>query len=558
MSRAAEKYIEGVLSGEILVSATTRMTFERHAKDLRNAPEQGWYFDKKAADKVLAFGKLLRHSPDKRSWVPFQPEPWQEAVMYIVFGWHKKDGTRRFTYAYIEIPKKNGKTTWSAVIANYLLWFDGENEAEVYMAATVEKQARLCFDKAKQMIDKSPPLAKRARMLTKNVSVMETASKMEPLGRDSESMEGINPSGAILDELHVWPNFEVFENLQSASVNRKQPLFWIITTAGRDKNLPCFTYRNLVIDILKGVKWQPDTFGVIYTIDEKDDWKDPRVWMKANPNWNISVIPERFESEFQGAMNDPTKEVSFKTKNLNIWVDAPEVWIPDEKWMACQHKTTDDDLRRKECWAGIDLASHVDLTALVLFFPEVKGHPVIKAFFWIPEDKIKEKEDRVDYRDWVSRKLITVTEGGIIDVDQMSDDVMKILKEYNVKLLSYDPYMMHHGVIQNIQKLGFPASKMNQYAQSLKNMSPPTKEFQRMVISGELDHMGNPVLRWNMRNVVILQDTNENIRPDKKRSAEKIDGIVAAITAIGGWMAVTGDQTGIIYKDHELRSVKMW
>lgn len=553
MSKIAEKYIEDVLSGEIMVSSTTRLTFERHVADMQVAPENGWYFDKKAVKKILDFCSILKHSPDKRSWVPFKPEPWQEAVMYIVFGWHKKDGTRRFNYAYIEIPKKNGKTTWAAVIGTYMLFFDGENEAEVYFAATIEKQAKICFNMAKRMIEKSPALAKRARLLTRNISYIDTASKMEPLGRDSASMEGINPSAGVIDELHVWKSFEVFENMQSASVSRRQPLFWIITTSGRDKNLPCFNYRALIIDILKGIKVQPDTFGIIYTLDETDDWKDPAAWAKANPNWNVSVLPERFQGEFQGAMNDSTKEVSFKTKNLNLWVDAPTVWIPDEKWQQCSHGTTDEMLLGKDCYAGLDLASSVDLNALVFFFPSVNGHPVIKAWFWVPEEKIKEKEDRVDYRNWVKKGFIKVTEGGIIDVDQQTTDIGAILKQYNVKLLAYDPYMAHHGVIQNLQKEGFPASKMSQYAQSLKNMSAPAKEFQKLVTSGVLDHMNNPVLRWMMRNVVILQDTNENIRPDKKRSTEKIDGIVAAITAIGGYLVTISGGPQEIYKNKELR-----
>ena len=251
MSRAAEKYIDEVLSGKVCVSKLTRLTFQRHRDDLQVAPEMGWYFDKQAVRKILDFFSLLKHSPDKRTWVPFKPEPWQEAIMYIVFGWHKRDGTRRFNYAYIEIPKKNGKTTWSAAIATYLLFFDGENEAEIYTAATVEKQAKICFNMAKKMIEKSPALARRAKILTRNVSYAEKACKLEPLGRDSSSMEGINPHGGVLDELHVWSSFEVFENMQSASVNRRQPLFWIITTSGRDKTLPCFGYRQLVIDILR-------------------------------------------------------------------------------------------------------------------------------------------------------------------------------------------------------------------------------------------------------------------------------------------------------------------
>lgn len=559
MIRRAEKYISDVLSGAIELSATTRLTFERHRADLLVAPENGWYFDKKAAEKVFGFCTLLKHSPDKRSWVTFEPEPWQAAIMYIIFGWQKKDGSRRFNYAYIEIPKKNGKTTFAAVFSNYLLFFDGEEEAEVYHAATVEKQAHICFDKAKRMIEKSPSLAKRARCLTNNVSIKATGSKMEPLGRDSESMEGINPSAAVIDEYHVftWKNNFVFENIQSATVNRRQPLVVIITTSGRDKDLPCFEYRNLCIEILKGIKKQDDTFAIIFTLDETDDWKDPAVWRKANPNWGISVLPNRFEDEFKGALNSRTKEVAFKTKNLNLWVDAPTVWIADEKWMECSHGLKYEDLKGQKCYAGIDLASHVDINALALFFPDVKGYAALRMFFWIPEDKIKEKEDRVDYAFWAKQKWISVTPGSIIDVDQQSEDLQRILKDYKVEGLAYDPYMAHHGIIQNLQKGGFPVQRLDLYQQSLKNMSAPTKEFEKLINSGTLEHFNNPVMRWMMRNIVILVDTNENIKPDKKRSREKIDGPIAAITAIGEYLTLTtgAEEKKIYNHGHSVRFI---
>lgn len=558
MIRTAEKYIADVISGKVEVSETTRLTFLRHKNDLINAPENGWYFDKKAAQRVFDFCSLLKHSPDKREWVPFVPEPWQAAIIYIIFGWHKKDGTRRFNYAYIEIPKKNGKTTFAAVFSNYLLFFDGEEEAEVYHAATVEKQAHICFDKAKRMIEKSPSLAKRARCLTNNVSIQTTGSKMEPLGRDSESMEGINPSGAVIDEYHVftWKNNFVFENIQSATVNRRQPMVVIITTSGRDKDLPCFEYRNLCIEILKGIKKQDDTFAIIYTLDETDDWKDPEVWKKANPNWGISVLPDRFEDEFKGAINSKVKEVSFKTKNLNLWVDAPTVWIPDDTWMRCSHNLTYQDLKGQVCYAGLDLAASIDINALALFFPDVKGHPALRLYFWIPDAKIKEKEDRVDYGVWAKQGHINVTPGSVVDIDQQSEDLLEALKEYKVEGLAYDPYMAHHGIIQNLQKGGFPVGRLDLYQQSIKNMSAPTKEFEKIIASGELEHFNNPVLRWMLRNVVIIVDSNENLKPDKKRSREKIDGVVASITAIGEYLTLTtGGQSNEIYTEHSLRFV---
>jgi len=556
MIKTAEKYISDVLSRSVLVSETTRLTFERHQNDLLVAPENGWTFDKKAVQRVFDFCGFLKHCPDKKRWISFTPEPWQAAIIYIVFGWMKKDGTRRFNYAYIEIPKKNGKTTFAAVFANYLLFFDGEEECEVYCAATVEKQAHLCFDKAKRMIEKSPALAKRARCLTNNVSIQSSGSKMEPLGRDSDSMEGINPHGSIIDEYHVfkWSNNIVFENIQSATVNRTQPLIVIITTSGRDKDLPCFEYRNLCIDILKGIKIQDDTFAIIYTLDEEDDWKDPSVWKKANPNWNISVLPSRFQDEFKGAVNSSTKEVAFKTKNLNLWVDAPKVWIKDDRWMSCSHGLTYDDLLSKPCTAGLDLSSHVDLTSLALYFENINGHPAIRWWHWLPEEKVKEKEDRVDYARWAKEGHLTIMPGSVIDVDILSSDVLSILQQYEVLGLAYDPHMAHHGTIQNIMKGGFPVGKLDPYSQAHINMSAPTKEYEKIVMSGTLENFNNPILRWQMRNVAIYIDKNGNISPDKKRSREKIDGIVAGVMAIGEQLTLSTSGTKEI-NNYELRSV---
>jgi phage terminase large subunit-like protein len=554
MIRSAEKYINQVLSGEVNVSKTTRLTFERHKSDLLVAPENGWYFDKRSVERVFDFCKFLKHSPDKRTWVPFACEPWEAAIIYIIFGWKKKDGNRRFTYGYIEIPKKNGKTTFAAVFADYLLFFDGEEEAEVYCAASVEKQARICFAAAKKMIEHSPDLKKRTRILTKNINIPVTSSKMEMLGRDSESMEGINPSAAIIDEYHVWKNNEVFENIQSATVNRKQPLVIIITTSGRDKTLPCYNYRAICIDILRGIKRQDDTFAIIYTPDEKDDWKDPITWKKANPNYGVSVIPSRFKSEFEGAINDPRKEVSFKTKNLNLWVDAPEVWIPDDKWLLCSHGTKPDQLYKQPCFWGLDLASHVDINALALFFPNINGHPVLKMHYWIPEAKVAEQKDKVDYTTWVKQGLIHTTYGEVIDIDMMISDIMVIVGEYLCEGMGFDPAKAYHGVIQGMKKMGFPEDKMDPYAQNIMNMSAPSKEFEKMAMSGVLDHLNDPILRWMLGNVQLYQDINENIKPDKKRSRNKIDGIVAAVIAIGEYMSITfGKEDKEIYKNHSLR-----
>ncbi|MEI7524562.1 MAG: terminase TerL endonuclease subunit [Mariniphaga sp.] len=532
--KLAEKYIRQVLSGEKLVCATIKMAVDRHEKDLIDGPERGFYFDRKAAERVFAFFQVLNHCPDKAKWVPFEVEDWQALIIYLAFGWKKADKTRRFTYVYTEIAKKNGKTTFAAAIAAYLLFFDGEAEAEVYCAATVEKQARICFDKTKQMIIKSPALANRAMVLRRNINIESTASKMEPIGRDSDSIEGANPSGAIIDEYHIWKNNEVMDNLRSGAVNRNQPFFFIITTAGKDKTLPCYSWRILCIDILRGIKQQDDILPFIFTLDDEDDWKDEVAWYKSNPNIGVSVRLDAMRREFKAALNDPRQEANFKTKNLNLWVDAPETWIKDERIRVCDYGTTDAELSGKVCYVGLDIASHVDICALAIFFPVIEGRPVAKFHFWIPEAKVLEKEDRVDYRTWASMGFVTITPGDVIDIDQLTDNIYDIIQQYQCEGFAFDPAKAFHGVIQNLQKLGLE-ELLDEYSQGIRSMSEPTKLIERMVTSAEIDLMGNPVIRWMFSNVQIISDQNENIKADKRKSREKIDGIVALANAVGEW-----------------------
>ena len=296
---------------------------------------------------------------------------------------------------------------------------------------------------------------------------------------------------------------------------------------------------------------------MIYTLDEDDDWKDPAAWQKANPNWNISVRPERFESEFQGALNDSTKEVSFKTKNLNLWVDAPTVWIPDEKWMLCSHGTDPATLPGQRCYWGLDLASHVDINALAMYFPEINGRPVFRMIYWIPEAKIQEKKDKVDYLSWQAAGYIRTTPGDVIDIDAMVTDVMQIMKEYQCMGMAFDPAKAYHGVIQGLIRDGFPQDRMHEFPQGIMHMSAPTKELERLVMSGIPDHLNDPVLRWMLGNVQIYRDINDNIKPDKKRSRDKIDGIVAIVMAIGECMTINDskDTKAIYTHGHSLRMV---
>lgn len=535
--KIVDKYISDVQSGLRIAGKLEILTVKRHISDLNNSVEMRLFFDVKAASKAFAFFSLLKHSKGEFAGSDFILSPWQAFIIYCIFGWKRADGSRRFRYAYVEVARKNGKTTFASAIALLMMIFDNEQGAEIYTAATKRDQAKICWTEAKNMIAKSPALKKYVDSYQRTLVMESTLSKMEPLSRDSDKLDGLNPHLAVCDEMHAWKTDDLYNVLKSATGARRQPLLFTITTAGFNKDYPCFSMRKTFIEILEGVKVQNNTFVMIFTLDETDDWKDSRNWMKANPNEDISVSSEYLHEEFQSAFNrGGSEEVNFKTKNLNIWVDAPTVWIPDEKVVACSHGITPEMLIGKECYSGLDLASHIDINALAHFFPDINGHPVVKLDFWVPESKIEERGDRVDYRLWRDQGLIQTTPGDLIDTDWIVSGITQSVKQYRCQKLGYDPYKAHGGIVQGLINSGL-AQTLIQQNQSIKEMSEPTKELEKMVLGGIIDLMNNPVLRWMFRNVVVYHDPNDNIKLDKNKSQDKIDGVVAIVIAICVWMA---------------------
>ncbi len=532
-----KSYIDNVLSGKRRAGELEILGIKRHLMDIKNAGADGFYFDERAACKAFAFFSLLKHSKGEFAGHPFILSDWQSFIVYSIFGWKRSDGSRRYRYAYIEIARKNGKTTFAAAIALYMMVLDGEQGAEIYMAATTRGQANICWTEAKNMVSKSPALKNYIDTYQHSLVMESTLSKMMALSRDSDRLDGLNPHAAILDELHAWKSADLFNVIKSATGARRQPLLFGITTAGFEKTSFCYEQRRTYIDILRGIKTQENTFVMIYTADEGDDWKDPSTWVKSNPNLGISISPEYMEEEFKSALNrGGTEEVNFKTKNLNCWVDAPVVWIRDEKVMACSYGSTDKELEGKVCYGGLDLASHVDINALALYFPDVNGKRVARLYYWIPEAKVEEHKDRVDYRKWAQECRINVTMGNIIDIDTQIDEIYNITRKYNCKNIAFDPAKAYHGTVQGLQKKGLD-SILDEFGQGIRNMSEPVRELQRLVEGAEIDLMGDPVLRWMFRNAVAVTDTNDNIKLDKKKSQNKIDGIIALCNAIGGYMS---------------------
>lgn len=534
-----QKYIDDVLSGERNAGELERLAVQRHLDDFKYSVERGIYWDEKAAMKALSFFTLLRHYQGEWAGKELILEGWQCFIIASLFGWKKAGGVRRFNTAYVEVSRKNGKTLLAAGIGLYLLYLDDEQGAQIYSAAVDKDQAKVCWEAAVAMIEQSAPLMKRTMLSKKAIAVESSRSTFKPLSKDTKNKDGFNPHGAIIDELHKWVSLEIYDVIRSGMGARRQPLIFIITTAGLNLSLPCFGVRRVNVEILKGTKEQIDRFVMIFSMDEGDDWKDSSKWGKAIPNLGVSVKPEFMQSEFTAVLNDPSKELEFKTKNLNLWVDAPTVWIPDDVIQANNFGTTDEDLKGKECYAGLDLASTDDITALALFFP-ILEHPVLRLFFWVPEAKVKQKADRVDYRLWVREGFITATDGDVVDTDYLSKDIERIFHLYRVKNLTYDPWMATNGAIQHLEKVGY-YNILDPIAQTITYLSEPTKDLQKRLLRRELDLMNNPVLRWMFRNVAIYTDPNMNIRLNKAKSTEKIDGCAASVNAIAGYISKTAN-----------------
>lgn len=537
-------YIDRVMSGRRNAGELERLAVERHVRDLECAMEKGLYFDERAAKRALAFCQLVKHYQGEWAGREFEPEDWQCFILWSLFGWKTKGGVRRYTHAAIEVPRKNGKTMLGAVIALYGLVADGESGAQIYSAAVDKDQAAICWKAAAEIINQSPVLQKRLKVWTSSISYEAQGAFYKPLSKETKNKDGLNPHFAICDEMHAWPTDDIYNLIRSGMGARRQPLIFSITTAGFNMSLPYYQMRRTFVDILRGVKQDERTFALIYCPDPDDDWHDPKTWYKASPNLGVSVYEEFMQTEYQQAViKGGSTEVSFKTKNLDMWVDAPDVWIRDELVARCDYGTTDADLEGEVCYAGLDLASHVDINALALYFPD-REQPAFRFYFWIPEDKVLEKEDRVDYRQWHKEGWIRITNGNVIDIDELVADLTGILRKYDVQTVAYDPAKAYHGVIQGLQKEGFD-DLLSEYPQSITNMSEPTKRIEADVMSGAVDLMGNPVIRWMFRNVVIYRDANDNIKMDKKRSIEKIDGCVAMANAYGAYMADADDTGGM-------------
>lgn len=526
----ALQYAHDVADGKIDVCVWVRLAVQRHFKNLQN---ELLHFDDTAAQHVLEFFSFLKHSKGQWAGESFRLEPWQGFILVQIFGWKwRATGLRCYRTAYIEVPRKNGKSTLLAGIALYMMFADGEPGAEVYAAATKRDQAKIVFEEAKRMVQASPALRKRIGVYKTNMHVDASHSKFEPLGADADSLDGLNPHAAVVDELHAHKDRDVWDVLETATGARTQSLLYAITTAGFNRYGICYEQRTYTTKILDGILDDDSYFGIIYTIDKDvDDWRTPAAWRKANPNYGVSVLEDDISRLALKAAEMPSATNNFLTKRLNVWTSQQTLWMSADKWALCGGTVPLRELRGAPCYLGLDLSSTTDITAVVAAFPLEGDMVVLHPRFYLPEGAVDERvrRDKVPYRVWADQGLITLTPGDVIDYRFIRADINAFADTHEVREIAFDRWGAT-GFATDLQDDGF---EVVPFGQGYGSMSPPTKEMERLVLSKKVMHGDNPVLTWMVSNVAIMTDPAGNIKPAKDKSTEKIDGVVAGIMALG-------------------------
>lgn len=530
----AEQYVSDVLSGRVVACQPVIQACMRHAADVQAAGMRGLRFDAEAAKLAIAFFGLLKHSKGEWAGQTLKLEPWQQFVVWSLFGWKRADGTRRFRTCYLEVARKNGKSTLAAGLGLLLMTADGEAGAEVYSAATKRDQARITHSEATRMVKASPQLRRRLTVFRDNIHIKDTASKFEPLGRDTDSMDGLNVHGAIVDEVHAHKTRELWDLLETATGARRNPLMVAITTAGYDRQSLCWQQHEYTLKVLNGIVEDDSWFGIIYGVDDTDDWQDESCWIKANPNLGISKKLDDMRRLAQRAREMPSALNSFLRLHLDVWTQSETKWIAREHWDACGVAVDAAGLRGRTAYGGLDLSSTSDITALVWVFPPQADEDRYQVLcrFWIPEEAMIERShnDHVPYDAWVRAGYITATPGNVIDYEYVLAQVGEDMNAYDIPELAFDRWGASR-IQTQLAELG-DENFLIQFGQGFASMSPPMKELERLIAGHRLAHGNNPVLNWMADNLVARTDPAGNIKPDKEKSLEKIDGMVALIMGL--------------------------
>ncbi len=513
-------------------------------------------FDEKKARRVVRFIECLKHTKGEFHGKPFKLLPWQEKVIRDVFGTVRDEdpSMRQYTTAYIEIPKKQGKSELGAALALNMLINDDEWKAEVYSCASDRQQAAIVFDVAVDMVRQNPTLSRLIKIIpsTKRMVYQLTGSIYQVLSSEVATKHGLNVSACIFDELHTQPTRALYDVMTQGSGDaRKQPLWFFLTTAGTDRNSVCWEVHQKAVDILEGRKHDPRFYPVVYGLPDDADWQDEQNWYRCNPSLGYTITIDKVRDAYRKALETPADENMFRQLRLNQWVKQSIRWMPMDKWDECGAPVIPGDLDGRVCYAGLDLSSTGDLTTLVLVFPpsdEVEPYQIL-PFFWLPEETLplRVRRDHVMYDVWEKQGFLQTTEGNVVHYGFIEKFICELGEKYNIREIAYDRWNATQ-MVQNLEDDGFT---MIPFGQGFRDMSPPTKELMRLVLEHRLAHGGHPVLRWNMDNAFVRTDPAGNLKIDKQKSTEKVDGAVALVMALDRAMK-NQNSGGSVYDEREM------
>lgn len=489
-------------------------------------------FDRAEANRVVRFFEnRLVHVEGEKAGQPFILETWQKKLLRRAFGWkNRADGTRKYRTVYLEVPRKNGKSALASGVGLYLMYGDKEPGARVVSAAAEREQAAIVFDVARKMVEASPKLQEELRVFKSTIVYYKLGTNYKVISAEAYSKHGKNLHGIIFDELHAQPNRDLYDVLKTSTGARRQPMEWYLTTAGYDKNSICWEVHDYAEKNNQGIINDESFLGVIYAAGVNDDWTKEETWRKANPNLGVSKKLDYMARECERAQRIPGYENTFKRLELNIWTEQDSRWLPIDVWDQNNLPIEMKELVDQECFGGLDLSTTTDITALELVFPFVGDDYKILSFFWIPEENAKKRAemDRVPYPDWIRQQFINSTPGNSIDYDYIRKFINDLAKTYRIREIQYDKW----NATQITQQLEGDGLEMIPMTQGFSTLSAPSKELERLVTAKKLRHGGHPVLRWMAKNVAIIQNGDGQIRPSKKKSKERIDGIVALVMAL--------------------------
>lgn len=522
-------YCSEVLNGNIITGEAIKLACKRFQSDLRRDDLE---FRESKVDRAIKFIGTLKHFTGKHSGKPFILEGWQQFIVANIVGFYwKGTGTRRFTSSYIEVSRKQGKTALAAALCLYYLIADGEDGAEVLLAANSKEQAKIAFDMCSNFTKGLDPKGRYLIPYRADIKFSLTQSKLKVLAADDSKLDGFNASFGLLDEYHAAPNSKVRDVIKSSMGMRENPHLCTITTAGFDKTLPCYQLRTVAIEVLNKLKTDDEMFIAIYSLDANDDWRDEKNWIKCAPNLDITVTTKYIKGQVQQAINNPSDEVGVKTKTLNLWCDSADVWLPDDYIVKCSQKVNLEDFKDQICYVGVDLGATSDLTAVsYLIVTEDKYY--FKVHYYLPESALKDKVDKELYKCWKQQGLLTVTAGNVTDYDYITCDMLKYSEVVNIQSVGYDKYNATQWAIDATSQ-GLP---LEEYSQSLANFNKPTREMERLILCGKAVIDNNEINRFCFRNVVLKSDHNGNVKPNKQVNKKKIDGTIALIQSLGMYL----------------------